>query len=266
MCSLGLPWNCGRASVLFEMGFLPAEVLWELICLKACAKIMRDKSNAVARVIEAGNITSFVAVDGVKKGEGRLATVVKSLERDWGVNVKVTQWAQSKKLAQRRGAKGLLKCGVAGALRAVRTGYGNGVPRYLHLERRLAASIARFRFGYGPDRVSLSRRGLWRGELGCRWCGPYDGVEEDADHLLLRCIDMGFLTHSLWRSKSLVEVIGDQVKWDVGAAQVLADVYERGKEGEGEREGEGVRRRVDGRKKAMEKRNDHPTVCRYETL
>ena len=153
--------------------------------------------------------------------------IVKSLENKWGVNVHITPIARFRKLALVRGRKQLFKVGISQALKEVRTDYGQGVPGYLHLKREVAASVVRFRMGYGPDIVSLKKRGLCGGVSSlCRWCAVED---ESADHLLLRCVGVAFLTHSLWKWDSIVDVCGDRAEWkfegdDVG--QILANVYD----------------------------------------
>ena len=73
-------------------------------------------------------------------------------------------------------------------------------------------------------RVSLGRRGVvGRLEVLWRWgCG----VDEDADHLLLRCPELGFVTHALWHLNSIEYVFGDKVpleNWG-GVGRVLRDV------------------------------------------
>ena len=80
------------------------------------------------------------------------------------------------------------------------------MPGYLHLKRDIAASVVRFRMGYGPDIVSLKKRGLCGGVSSlCRWCAVEDD-SESADHLLLRCVGVALLTHSfLWKCDSIVE-------------------------------------------------------------
>ena len=91
---------------------------------------------------------------------------------------------------------------------------------YLFLSRTIAASVARFRLGYGPDLVSLARRGL-ASSLECRWCKHR---LEDREHLLLNCAGVASMCVPLARFKNVVGVLGDGVEWDV-VGPVLHQVY-----------------------------------------
>ena len=105
----------------------------------------------------------------------------------------------------------------------VRKNYGGGFSGYLFLDRKVASVIARFRFSYAPDLASLAKRGLGAGRsLFCRWgCG----VAENADHFLLRCPEMGFLTHTLWGFESIGEIYGDSAHWK-NVGDILRNVYD----------------------------------------
>ena len=156
-----------------------------------------------------------------------MGAIVKSLEGEWGVNVRSVSMERLVKLAFLKGKKFLVGAGVSSRVQLCRVGYGRGMPRYFMLPRKMAGAVARCRVGYGPDRVSLGRRGVGGGlEMLCRWGCEVDG---DADHLLLRCPELGFVTHALWHLNSIEYVFGDKVpleSWD-SVGKVLRDVCEK---------------------------------------
>ena len=63
------------------------------------------------------------------------------------------------------------------------------------MDRDAAAAVARFRLKYGPDRISLRKRGLlMECTDACRFCGM---MSEDEVHLLFECVEKYFLTLNL---------------------------------------------------------------------
>ena len=69
-------------------------------------------------------------------------------------------------MASKKGKKLLVGAGVSSTLLKFRTGYDGGVPGYFMLRREVAAAVARFRIGYGPDAVLLRKRGLYVSGVG----------------------------------------------------------------------------------------------------
>ena len=111
---------------------------------------------------------------------------------------------------------------ICSRLRALRETL-HGIAGYLVQKRAVAAAVARFRIGYGPDLASLAKRGIWgAGTVLCRWCKK---EVEDSDHLLFRCAELACGTSSLW-GLSLSSVLGDGSKWE-RVGEILLWVYEK---------------------------------------
>ena len=173
-------------------------------------------------MIRKGLRSRGIVVDQVGKG-GSVGAVMKSLELKWSVSlVCLPSKAKLKERAYRLGGRVLVAAGVSNVLIGVRK-YGAEQPGYFRLSRVVASAVARFRFGYGPDRVSLAKRRLCN-VVCCRWCG---GGREDVGHLLLECVELGFVSFPLWRFSSVAKVFGDGVSrkhWHV-VGKVLEEVY-----------------------------------------
>ena len=95
---------------------------------------------------------------------------------------------------------------------------------YLAMSREIAGAVARFRLRFGPDKMSLKKRGLLRNEDDtCRWCGA---DREDAEHLLtvFACIGMAFLTYVIWGFNGVADILVDGSDWGF-VGPVLRDVY-----------------------------------------
>ncbi len=100
---------------------------------------------------------------------------------------------------------------------------------YLYLDRELARACIRFRIRFGPDLVSLRKRGVIVGNAGvkCRFC---IAETEDAEHVLFHCVGMAFLTHKLWSFNGMEDILVDGADWQF-IGQVLREVYEKVREG-----------------------------------
>ena len=97
-----------------------------------------------------------------------------------------------------------------------------GPAPYLAMSREVARAVARFRLRFGPDKVSLMKRGLLRVDNDrCRWCGA---EKENAGHLLFACIGLSFLTYVLWKFDGLEDILADGSDWGF-VGPVLRDVY-----------------------------------------
>ena len=118
-----------------------------------------------------------------------------------------------------KGKAHLLRAGMSKGYSLLKTAFASA-SGYLFLSRPVAASVSRFRFGYGPDLVSLARRGLGC-SMGCRWCAH--GVE-DREHLLLGCTGVARITSPLLSYSNVVKVLGDGVDWSV-VGPVLHELY-----------------------------------------
>ena len=134
------------------MGFLPLEVSWDLMCLKVCRRIRRNNTNVAVREIERGRLVLGRRADRLVKGGESPGMVAKSGECDWGVNVHATPMMKFRRAALARSRAHFIRIAVPRILLEVRTEFGV-VPGYLQMRREVAGAVARFRIGYGPDRV-----------------------------------------------------------------------------------------------------------------
>ena len=104
------------------------------------------------------------------------------------------------------------------------------IPAYLFLPRDFAKSLSRFRINYGPDTVSLQKRGLLRGSSSiCRLCNK---EEETRQHLLCSCSFTQKRIPLSWKDKNLAFYISDKIHEDedfyrkVAHLRAIADALE----------------------------------------
>ena len=85
--------------------------------------------------------------------------------------------------------------------------------------------MARLRFCYGPDLISISKRVLIlaiTADLKCRWCAA---EQEDSEHLLLRCVVLRRITSSIWEMR-MVSCVGDKADWSLVESN-MKETYDR---------------------------------------
>jgi uncharacterized membrane protein YgcG len=179
-----------------EFGLFRAEVLWDYSCVQFVRKLAKDGTSPFWRAVKA----DYENVAPSRRGKS-VGGAFQLLEVEWGVPM-----SGSCNVKKRRNE--LVKKSIGGVAERVlqRKGGTMGPSSYLWCDRATVASLVRFRLEYGPDLVSLRKRGLHQHSDQCRLCGA---VEESVDHLLNHC--GGTTAVVPRRPYSVEEVLRDQL-------------------------------------------------------
>ena len=148
---------------------------------------------------------------GMVRG-GKVSRVVAMISKEWEVDV------------EKISVEGLRRKREALCKKMLRMRWKGGMVRpagYMYLDRDVAKACVRFRIKFGPDRKSLSRRGVVAG-VTCWFCSA---EVEDAEHLLFYCVKKAFITHKIWSFRGIDNVLADGADW-LFVEKVLLEVYE----------------------------------------